>query len=290
VESLPEPDSVTQAPQAAQAAQAAPEPDRFAVSLDVYQGPFDVLLSMIAQRRLYVTELALADITSEFIQYVSAMDVSNHADEASEFLVVASILVEAKSAALLPGGADTPDAEQSLEALRERDLLFARLLQYKAFKQAGESLRTLLAGNSGRYEHHPELTQAQRTALADVTIDISPYDFALLAARAFANAPAQEVSLKQLHVPIADLQRESALIKDRLSASHGTALTFDELIADAQTRGEVVARFLGVLAFFKLGFIQFKQEEAFAPLSLRWVATDEEYQQRGVTISEEDFQ
>jgi segregation and condensation protein A len=262
--------------------------DGFTVSLDVYQGPFDILLSMIAQRRLEVTQLALSEITSEFISYVGSMDMETQADEASEFLMVASILVEAKSAALLPGEDADPQDEQSLEALRERDLLFARLLQYKAFKQAGEDFRTLLAATSGRFEHHPTLRDALRERLSDVEWTLSPYDFALLAAKVFANAPAQQVSLRQLHVPLADLATESQVVHRKLMAARGEALTFDDLVADIDNKGQLVARFLSVLAFFKQGFVQFKQEEAFAPLALRWVATDEEYEAAS-SISSADF-
>ncbi|MCI1984233.1 MAG: segregation/condensation protein A [Bifidobacteriaceae bacterium] len=272
---------------AAEGAESAPN-SGFTVSLDVYQGPFDILLSMIAQRRLEVTQLALSDITSEFISYVSSMDMDAHADEASEFLVVASVLVEAKSAALLPGDSDPAD-EQSLEALRERDLLFARLLQYKAFKQAGEDFRTRLASNSGRYEHHPELSATLRAKFSDVEWTLSPYDFALVAAKVFANAPAQKVSLRQLHVPLADLRTESAVVHDVLWAVRGTAVTFDELVADTTNRGQVVARFLSVLVFFKQGFVQFKQEGPFEPLALRWVASAEEYDAGGSGISAADF-
>lgn len=264
-------------------------PQGFTVSLEVYQGPFDVLLSMIAQRKLDVTQVALRDITEEFIAYVGAMNLESQAEEASEFLVVASILVEAKSAALLPGTSADVDDEQSLEALRERDLLFARLLQYRAFKQAGERLRGLFAANSGRFEHRAQLSDSVKCLLAEVRWTLSPYDFALLAAKVFANAPAQEVSLTQLHVPLADLQIESEVIRRKLVARRGQSVTFGELIADTHNRGQIVARFLGVLAYFKQGFIQFKQEDAFAPLHLRWVATDEEYSARGAAVSAQDF-
>lgn len=261
----------------------------FTVATEAYRGPFDVLLSLIARRELEVTQLALSDITEEFISYVSAMDLDSHADEASEFLVVASILVEAKSAALLPDSESSPDDEQSLEALRERDLLFARLLQYKAFKQAGENLRARFARNSGRYDHHPQLSDAVQQLLEQVQWTLSPYDFALLAAQVFHNAPPQEVALKQLHVPLADLQEESEKVRKTLSAHRGHSVTFEELVADTTDKGQVVARFLSVLAYFKQGFVQFKQEAPFEPLRLRWVATDEEFERYGDVVKTQDF-
>ena len=126
----------------------------FSVELEVYSGPFDALLSMIANRRLELTEVSLSEITEEFLAYVRTLDLARNMEEASAFLDVASVLVEAKSAALLPHDqADGERDEQSLEALRERDLLFARLLQYRAFKQAAGDFRARLAANAGRFPH-----------------------------------------------------------------------------------------------------------------------------------------
>ena len=126
----------------------------FSVELEVYSGPFDALLSMIANRRLELTEVSLSEITEEFLAYVRTLDLARNMEEASAFLDVASVLVEAKSAALLPHDqTDGERDEQSLEALRERDLLFARLLQYRAFKQAAGDFRARLAANAGRFPH-----------------------------------------------------------------------------------------------------------------------------------------
>ena len=121
--------------------------DRFADDLDVYQGPFDLLLGMLANRKLSLAEVSLASITGEFLNYVRTLDFSQGLDQASAFLDVASVLVEAKSAALLPVEDESMRDQASMDALRERDLLFARLLQYRAFKQAGQDFRARLAAN-----------------------------------------------------------------------------------------------------------------------------------------------
>ena len=118
----------------------------FTVSLDAYQGPFDALLSLLAQKKLELSEISLALITEDFLSYVSKLDMALDADQVSSFIDIASILVEAKSASLLPGSSDNGPFDQSMEALRERDLLFARLLQYRAFKQAGVSLSQQIQG------------------------------------------------------------------------------------------------------------------------------------------------
>lgn len=260
----------------------------FQVSLDVYSGPFDALLGMIANKRLELTEVSLSAITEEFLAYVRGLDLSDDMETASAFLDVASVLVEAKSAALLPGDDDGERDEQSMEALRERDLLFARLLQYRAFKQAAGDFRARFAANSGRYPHPGVMDESVATMLPELVWTLTPEDLAGLAARAFANAPASEVSVHQLHVPLVDLREQSALVRDRLRAlPHGASMTFAELAADTHTAIEVVARFLAVLAFFKQGTLQFRQSGPYEPLHLRWVADADAG--GDVDISEQDF-
>lgn len=260
----------------------------FQVSLDVYSGPFDALLGMIANKRLELTEVSLSAITEEFLAYVRGLDLSDDMETASAFLDVASVLVEAKSAALLPGDDDGERDEQSMEALRERDLLFARLLQYRAFKQAAGDFRARFAANSGRFPHPGVMDESVATMLPELVWTLTPEDLAGLAARAFANAPASEVSVHQLHVPLVDLREQSALVRDRLRAlPHGASMTFAELTADTHTAIEVVARFLAVLAFFKQGTLQFRQSGPYEPLHLRWVADADAG--GDVDISEQDF-
>ena len=139
----------------------------FQVSLEVYSGPFDALLGMIANNKLELTEVSLSSITEEFLAYVRGLDFTKNMDEASAFLDVASILVEAKSVAILPGGEENQHDEQSLEALRERDLLFARLIQYRAYKQAAGDFRARFAANSGRFPHPAYMDEAQSVVVRD---------------------------------------------------------------------------------------------------------------------------
>lgn len=261
----------------------------FAVDLDVYSGPFDALLSLIANKRLEVTEVSLAAVTGEFLAYVRGLDFQTNMDEASAFLDVASVLVEAKSAALLPGGEEGGRDEASMEALRERDLLFARLLQYRAFKQASAEFAARLAANSGRHPHPGVVDATVAAMLPELAWSLGPEDLARLAAQVFANAPASEVSVHQLHVPLVDLRAQSRLVRDRLMAlGTGESMTFAELTADAASRIEIVARFLSILAFFKQGVVQFKQSGPYAPLHLRWVEGADE-RMADAEISEGDF-
>lgn len=264
----------------------------FQVNLEVYSGPFDALLGMIANNKLELTEVSLSSITEEFLTYVRGLDFTKNMDEASAFLDIASILVEAKSVAILPGSEDSQHDEQSLEALRERDLLFARLLQYRAYKQAAGDFRARIAANSGRFPHPAAMDEAVAAMLPELVWTLTPLELAQLAAQVIANAPASEVSIHQLHVPLVDLRAQSLVVRDRLIAaleSKGDqSMPFSELTRDCTSRIEVVARFMAVLVFFKQGVLQYRQDGPFAELHLRWVSGVDETM-NDVNISEGDF-
>lgn len=264
----------------------------FRVNLEVYSGPFDALLGMIANNRLELTEVSLSSITEEFLTYVRGLDFTKNMDEASAFLDIASILVEAKSVAILPGVEDSQHDEQSLEVLRERDLLFARLLQYRAYKQAAGDFRARIAANSGRFPHPAAMDEGVAAMLPELVWTLTPLELARLTAQVIANAPASEVSIHQLHVPLVDLRAQSLVVRDRLIAaleSKGDqSISFSELTRDCTSRIEVVARFMAVLVFFKQGVLQYQQDGPFAELHLRWVPGVAETMS-DVNISEGDF-
>ncbi|WP_196034588.1 segregation and condensation protein A [Bifidobacterium longum] len=264
----------------------------FRVNLEVYSGPFDALLGMIANNRLELTEVSLSSITEEFLTYVRGLDFTKNMDEASAFLDIASILVEAKSVAILPGGEDSQHDEQSLGVLRERDLLFARLLQYRAYKQAAGDFRARIAANSGRFPHPAAMDEGVAAMLPELVWTLTPLELARLTAQVIANAPASEVSIHQLHVPLVDLRAQSLVVRDRLIAaleSKGDqSISFSELTRDCTSRIEVVARFMAVLVFFKQGVLQYQQDGPFAELHLRWVPGVAETMS-DVNISEGDF-
>ena len=264
----------------------------FRVNLEVYSGPFDALLGMIANNKLELTEVSLSSITEEFLTYVRGLDFTKNMDEASAFLDIASILVEAKSVAILPGGEDSQHDEQSLEVLRERDLLFARLLQYRAYKQAAGDFRARIAANAGRFPHPAAMDEGVAAMLPELVWTLTPLELARLTAQVIANAPASEVSIHQLHVPLVDLRAQSLVVRDRLIAaleSKGDqSISFSELTRDCTSRIEVVARFMAVLVFFKQGVLQYQQDGPFAELHLRWVPGVAETM-NDVNISEGDF-
>lgn len=243
----------------------------FCVDLDVYQGPFDVLLSLLANHRLELTEISLGSITDEFIEFVRDLELIHNMEQVSSFIDVAAILVEAKSAVLLPNHDGITADEQSLEALRERDLLFARLLQYKAFKEAAQRFGVEITAQEASYAHHGCVDMSTQQMLPYLDWSTSCDELAQIAVRVLTNAPIDEVSVGQLHVPLVDIRQQTLIVKQRLMQAEGQSVAFEEIIEDASSSIEVAGRFLVVLILFRQQNLQYKQDEPFAPLYLRWI-------------------
>lgn len=241
----------------------------FTVDLPDYSGPFEALLGLLARHRLDLTELSLSAITEEFLAYVRGMDVAADLDEASSFLDVASVLVEAKSAALLPSSGTPAEGDDAMQALRERDLLFARLLQYQAFARAAEGIGSRL-GAYGQWIAHPGSPGELSAVLPRLEWTVTPDGLARIAARVLSDSPTARIAAHRLHEPLVDLRAEARLVRSRLlGLSDEKGTTFSELCADASSRIVIVARFLAVLVFLREGSVQFRQEEPFGVLHLR---------------------
>ncbi|MGZ4453965.1 MAG: segregation and condensation protein A [Nocardioides sp.] len=252
-------------------AELAPEPGAeapgFAVRLTNFEGPFDLLLSLIAKHKLDITEIALAKVTDEFIAYVKQGGKEWDLEQTSSFLLVAATLLDLKAARLLPQG-DVED-EEDLALLEARDLLFARLLQYKAFKQVAAVLSTRLADESLRHPRAVGLEERYATLLPEVLIGIGLEQFAALAAKAMAPKPGPpELTLHHIHAPAVSVREQAGIVVDRLR-SHGT-MTFRALCGDSPDTLTTVARFLSLLELFREGVIGFDQVSPLGELTVRW--------------------
>jgi len=243
----------------------------FAVRLDNFEGPFDLLLSLIAKHKLAITEVALSRVTDEFIAHVKALGPAWDLEQTSSFLVVASTLLDLKAARLLPQG-DVED-EEDLALLEARDLLFARLLQYKAFKQVAGVLEQRLAAESRRHPRAVGLEERYAGLLPEVLIGIGLDAFAGLAAKAMEPKPVPELSLQHIHAPTVSVREQAALVVDRLQRS-GT-LTFRSLCGDAPDTLTTVARFLSLLELFREGAVAFDQVLPLGELTVRWTGGEE---------------
>lgn len=242
----------------------------FEVAVEGFTGPFDLLLSLIAKHRLDVTEIALAEVTDEFIAHLrgpAGWDLSR----ASEFLVVAATLLDLKAARLLPRG-DVEDADD-LELLEARDLLFARLLQYRAYKEAAAHLGGLWHEQGLSRPRAVQLEPHLAALLPELVVRVGPERLAQLAARALSARPAPGVDLTHLHTPVVSVREQAADIVDRLRRVHRT--TFRDLTADADGTAVVVARFLALLELFKEGVLGFEQTVALGDLTIRWSGPEE---------------
>ena len=267
-------------------ATAAPVPstDRtFRVRLENFEGPFDLLLSLISRRQMDVTEVSLSQVTDEFIAHLSG-SAEWDLGQATEFLVVASTLLDLKAARLLPS-AQVED-EEDLALLEARDLLFARLLQYRAYKLAAAYLGELDRNQARRFGRSVELEARFAALLPEVLINISPDEFAALAAAATAPRPVPIVGIDHIHAPRVSVREHMTIMRERLRAQGST--TFRALVADCTSTLEVVARFLGLLELYRDGVVGFDQMAALAELRVRWIGPDtDEDVEAAVAVSDE---
>ena len=243
----------------------------FTVRLDNFTGPFDLLLQLISKHKLDVTEVALHKVTDEFIAYLRAMGDQWDLDETSEFLLVAATLLDLKAARLLPA-AEVED-EEDLALLEARDLLFARLLQYKAYKEAAAHIAELESVGGRRYPRAVTLEPRYAEALPDLVLGIGPERLLKLALKAMTPKPVPEVSIAHVHMVRVSVREHAAILAERLRRA-GTA-TFSLLCADCDITLEVVARFLALLELYREGLVAFVQELALEELTVRWTGPAE---------------
>jgi len=243
----------------------------FAVRLDNFEGPFDLLLSLISKHKLDITEVALSTVTDEFIAFVKTGGPIWDLEQTTSFLLVASTLLDLKAARLLPQG-DVED-EEDLALLEARDLLFARLLQYKAFKLVAGTFERRLAQESLRHPREVGLEERFATLLPEVLIGIGLDQFAALAAKALEPKPREEVSLHHIHAPAVSVREQAAVVVDRLRRS-GT-MTFRALCGDSPDMLTTVARFLALLELFREGAVGFDQVTPLGELTVRWTGAED---------------
>jgi segregation and condensation protein A len=248
----------------------------FEVRLDNFEGPFDLLLSLISKHKLDITEVALATVTSEFIAHVKAAGSPGHPDQwdldqTSSFLLVAATLLDLKAARLVPQG-DVED-EEDLALLEARDLLFARLLQYRAFKGIAGVLAERLAGESKRHPRSVGLEERFATLLPEVLIGIGLEQFAGLAAKALEPKPVFELGLGHIHAPRVSVREQAAIVVERLRRQG--AMTFRALCGDSPDTLTTVARFLSLLELFREGAVGFDQVTPLGELTIRWTGDDD---------------
>ncbi|MFD4423173.1 segregation and condensation protein A [Agromyces sp. NPDC058484] len=240
----------------------------FRVALSNFEGPFDLLLSLIAKHELDITEVSLSAVTDEFISYLRGLDSAEELDRASEFLVVAATLLDLKVAGLLPQG-ELVDAED-VALLEARDLLFARLLQYRAFKEASRWLASHLEVEASRHPRLVRLEERFRQREPELRWTLSAEDFAAIATLALTPREIPVVGLGHLHAPLVSIREQAAHVVAVLR--RGDPVTFRELIAGIGQPGVVVARFLAVLELYRHAAIGFEQVEPLGELTLRWTA------------------
>lgn len=247
------------------------EPRHFTVRLDNFEGPFDLLLQLISQQRMDVTAVALHRVTDEFISYLRQLGDSFDLDETTEFLVVAATLLDLKAARLLPTA--EVENEEDLALLEARDLLFARLLQYRAYKQIAALFAELESSALRRYPRSVAMEERFAGLLPEVLLGVDAARFAEIAAAVFRPKPPPTVSLEHLHAVRVSVHEQAALLRSWL-ARHGQA-SFRTLVADCVHTLEVVARFLALLELYREAVVAFDQIDPLGELYVRWTGGPE---------------
>jgi segregation and condensation protein A len=244
----------------------------FSVHLDNFDGPFDLLLQLISRHRMDITEISLSIVTDEFISFIRALELSGEGwrlDQATEFLVVAATLLDLKAARLLPSG--EVDDEEDLALLEARDILFARLLQYRAFKEIAATFSERIALADKSFARVVALEPALAALLPEVLIGVGAARFAAIAERVLTPKSAPVVGVEHLHLPLVSVTEESKRVVEALRRS--TSLSFRNLIADADSTLVVVARFLALLDLYRQGVLRFNQVIALGELQISWTGS-----------------
>ena len=244
----------------------------FSVHLENFDGPFDLLLQLISRHKMDITEISLSLVTDEFISFIRSLEQSGQGwrlDQATEFLVVAATLLDLKAARLLPSG--EVDDEEDLALLEARDILFARLLQYRAFKEIAATFADRIALSDKSFARGVALEAALSALLPEVLIGVGPARFAAIAERVLTPKSSPVVSVAHLHPPLVSVMEESKRVVEALRRS--TSLSFRNLIADADTTLVIVARFLALLDLYRQGVLRFNQVIALGELQISWTGS-----------------
>jgi segregation and condensation protein A len=243
----------------------------FEVHLDVFEGPFDLLLALISKHKLDITEVALSQVTDEFIGYISTRSDGWDLDQVSYFLVVAATLLDLKAARLLPSG--EVEDEEDLALLEARDLLFARLLQYRAYKEVAATFAARMTAAARRFPRRVPLEPRFAQLLPEVLLGLGAAEFARLASLTLAPKAPPTVSTEHIHAPLISIRDQARIIAARLREL-GRA-SFRQLTAGAAGNYEVVASFLALLDLYKEDVISFEQVAALGELYVTWTGPDD---------------
>jgi segregation and condensation protein A len=245
----------------------------FSVHLDNFDGPFDLLLQLISRHKMDITEISLSLVTDEFIAFIRALEASGEGwrlDQATEFLVVAATLLDLKAARLLPRG--EVDDEEDLALLEARDILFARLLQYRAFKEIAATFSERITTADKFFPRVVALDPTLSALLPEVLIGVGPQRFAAIAERVLTPKAAPVVSVEHLHLALVSVAEESRVVVEALRRSK--SMSFRNLVSDAENTMVIVARFLALLDLYRQGVLRFDQVMALGELQISWTGSE----------------
>ena len=245
----------------------------FSVHLDNFDGPFDLLLQLISRHKMDITEISLSLVTDEFMAFIRALEASGEGwrlDQATEFLVVAATLLDLKAARLLPSG--EVDDEEDLALLEARDILFARLLQYRAFKEIAATFSERITTADKFFPRVVALDPTLSALLPEVLIGVGVQRFAAIAERVLTPKSTPVVNVEHLHMALVSVAEESRVVVEALRRSK--SMNFRNLVSDAENTMVIVARFLALLDLYRQGVLRFDQVMALGELQISWTGSE----------------
>jgi len=241
----------------------------YVVRTEVFEGPFDLLLHLIARQRVDIWQVSLSRITEDYLAEVRRMRQLN-LEVATEFLVVAATLLELKAARLLPAPDADPDEAET--ALEERDLLFARLLQYRAYKQAAELFGERMAEQAAYLARRVGAEDVLKGLALDLLTGVEPAELARLAAGALTPSPQPEVRTSHIAPPKLSVAEAVADLAVRLRERGSSS--FEELVGGTALPIEVVVGLLALLELYKRSLVEIEQTATFGAIAVRWTGGD----------------
>ncbi|MFP5257351.1 MAG: segregation and condensation protein A [Acidimicrobiia bacterium] len=242
----------------------------YEVTTPVFEGPFDLLLHLILREKVDLYEISLTRVVDAYLAELEAMEQVN-LEVATEFLLIAATLIELKTRRLLPGD-DELDLDDELALWSERDLLLARLVECKTFKDAAAAFERLAAEAGRSYPRVAGPDERFVDLTPDLLAGVTPEDLRLAFLRAAAPKPVPRIDLE--HVAPIRASVADAVLELMEELPLVGRIGFRELTGGLVERLEVVVRFLAVLELFKQGFVDLDQPRTFADIQIVWLGRD----------------
>jgi segregation and condensation protein A len=257
------------------------------VSTPVFEGPFDLLLHLITREQVDLWEVSLSDIVDGYVATLEQIQTALDLEVATEFLLIAAVLLELKARRLLPGRDDV-ELEEELALWEERDLLLARLLECKTFKDAAGTMQRMMDAAGLRWARVAGVDERFAGIAPDLLAGVSPETLQRRLQGLLAPKPGTRLLLD--HVAPVRISVRDAVEELLDELPRAGRISFARLTGDLAERLEVIVRFLGLLELYKQGLIDLEQATSFGDLQVCWIGPEGMAGAAGGSLDVEEYQ